>query len=126
MKRTGPAGITVAAAAGARFSITVGTTPRSAGTSVPASSGVSARSGAGVKELWAAIRARPLRRGIRRDADELFRLLRERLAARFAASRGEAEGLAARWQAGTVTTEEALTELAGMVNKAELATDEHR
>ena len=81
----------------------------------PAVLRVSARSGAGVPQLWEAIRSRPLRRGIRRDADELFRLLRERLAARFAASRGEVEGLAARWQAGTMTTEEALAALTGML-----------
>jgi LAO/AO transport system kinase len=81
----------------------------------PAVLRVSARSGAGVRELWEAIRSRPLRRGVRRDADELFRLLRERLAARFAASRCEAEGLAARWQAGTVSTDEALAALAGIL-----------
>ena len=81
----------------------------------PAVLRVSARSGAGVPELWEAIRSRPLRRGVRRDADELFRLLRERLAARFAASRGEAEGLAARWHSGAVSTDEALAALAGML-----------
>ena len=59
----------------------------------PAVLRVSARSGAGVAELWRAIAAFPLRRGSRRDADELFRLFRERLTARFAASRGDAEEL---------------------------------
>ena len=72
----------------------------------------SARSGVGVPQLWQAIASRPLRRGVRRDAVELFRLLREHLAARFAASRGEAEGLASRWQAGGMSTADALGELA--------------
>ena len=77
----------------------------------------SARSGMGVSALWQAIASRPLRRGMRRDADELFRLLRERLAARFAASRGEAETLAARWRAGTMSMEDAISELGGMLGR---------
>jgi LAO/AO transport system kinase len=80
---------------------------------VPVVLRASARSGAGVPQLWQAIAARPMRRGIRCDADELFRLLRERLAARFAARRGEAEALAARWQ--ELGTEEAVGELGRML-----------
>jgi LAO/AO transport system ATPase len=77
----------------------------------------SARSGAGVPQLWQAIASRPLRRGVRRDAAELFRLLREHLAARFAASRGEAEELAARWQAEGVSTVEGIALLARMLTR---------
>ncbi len=80
----------------------------------------SARSGAGVKELWQAIAARPLQRGGRRTADELFRLLRERLAARFSSARGEAALLAAEWDAGELGTEEALAELERMLVETSL------
>ena len=82
---------------------------------VPAVLRASARSGAGVSQLWQAISSRPFRRGLRRDADELFRLLREHLAARFSASHGDAEGLAARWQSGALSTEEARAALAKML-----------
>jgi LAO/AO transport system ATPase len=73
----------------------------------------SARSGAGVAELWETIASRPLRRGIRRDADELFRLTREWLAARFAARRSETDvdSLIDRWRQGEIGTTEAMREL---------------
>jgi LAO/AO transport system ATPase len=67
---------------------------------------VSARTGAGVAELWDAIASLPLRRGgpPRRD---LLRLAQEALAARFAAAQAEGDpGLAellARWQRGELT-----------------------
>jgi LAO/AO transport system kinase len=47
---------------------------------------VSARTGAGLPELWQAIAARPLKRGARQDERDLLRLAQETLAARFAAS----------------------------------------
>jgi LAO/AO transport system ATPase len=74
---------------------------------------VSSRSGAGVNELWQAIADRPLRRGVRRDAEELLRLARERLAHRFAALRQEPAlaALVSRWQRGEVATNEAAAEL---------------
>ncbi|MFO0844860.1 MAG: hypothetical protein U0797_21095 [Gemmataceae bacterium] len=81
---------------------------------------VSARSGAGVADLWRAVEALPLRRGQRRDADELYRLARERLALRFAAARGSAEvaALVDRWQRGEAA-DEAAAELLRLLSLAE-------
>jgi LAO/AO transport system ATPase len=75
---------------------------------------VSSRTGAGVAELWQTIAARLLRRGARRDAEELFRLTREWLQARFAAARGRPEvaALVERWRRGEVSNDEAMRELA--------------
>src|SRR5262245_40099853 len=70
---------------------------------------VSARTGAGVAELWRAVEALPLRRGQRRDAAELYRLAREWLALRFAAARESADvaALVERWRRGEVAADEA-------------------
>lgn len=83
------------------------------GGAVPPVLRVSARTGAGVTELWRAIAAPPLRRGARRDAAELFRLAREWLAARLAQARSAPEmaALVERWRKGEVGTEEAVQEL---------------
>jgi LAO/AO transport system kinase len=74
---------------------------------------VSSRSGAGLAELWQAIASRPLRRGGRRDAEELLRLARERLARRFASLRQgpELAELLARWQRGEIGGDEAAAAL---------------
>jgi LAO/AO transport system kinase len=71
---------------------------------------VSARSGAGVAELWQAIAALPLRRGLRGDGRELLRLAQQALADRFDAAAAGDAGLKetiARWQAGELTPEAA-------------------
>jgi LAO/AO transport system ATPase len=70
---------------------------------------VSARSGAGVADLWRAAAALPLRRGQRRDADELHRLAREWLAMRYAEARTSPEvaDLVRRWRDGVASDEAA-------------------
>jgi LAO/AO transport system ATPase len=87
----------------------------------PALLRVSSRTGAGVAELWQAITACPLRRGARRDAEELFRLAREWLAARFAAARRgpEVSGLIERWQRGEIVADQAMRELVRLLTSQE-------
>jgi LAO/AO transport system kinase len=67
---------------------------------------VSARTGAGLAELWDAIAARPLRRGGPGTARDLLRLAQEELADRFAAAEAgrqtEVQALLGRWQRGEV------------------------
>ncbi len=72
----------------------------------------SAKTGAGIAELWQTVLALPLRRGVRRDADELFRLTREWLHARFVQERmrPETAAILGRWQKGEVGTDEAMRE----------------
>jgi LAO/AO transport system ATPase len=74
---------------------------------------VSARSGAGLAELWQTIRALPLRRGRRGDGRELLRLAEQALAARFAeAERApEVQGLMQRWRRGEIDAPAAAAEL---------------
>jgi LAO/AO transport system ATPase len=74
---------------------------------------VSSRSGAGINELWQAIASRPLRRGARRNAEELLRLARARLAHRFAALRQDPAlvEIESRWQRGEVSVDEAAAAL---------------
>lgn len=67
----------------------------------------SSRTGAGVDPLWRLLASLPLRRGARRDADELGRLARELLAARFAARPAALEALLVRWARGELTPDEA-------------------
>ena len=78
---------------------------------------VSARSGTGVAELWRTIAALPLRRGTRRDAEELFRLAREWLQARFSHQRYQPEtaALVERWRNGEIEGGEAIRELLRLV-----------
>lgn len=73
----------------------------------------SGRTGAGVAELWDAVAARPLRRGVGRDDEALYRQARELLAARFAGRRGSAEvgRLVERWQKGEIDAAAAAGEL---------------
>ena len=70
----------------------------------PAVLRTSARSGVGVAELWRLVASLPLRRG-ERGADELFRLLLDRLAARRAAVGVRVEAITSRWRSGATTTE---------------------
>lgn len=86
------------------------------GAAGPAVVRVSARSGAGVAELWQVIAARPLRRG-GRDLGELERQVRERLADRLADLRGtEAmESLLRRWRAGEHSTSATVADLLRLV-----------
>jgi LAO/AO transport system ATPase len=74
---------------------------------------VSSRTGAGLSELWQTIAGQPLRRGARRDAEELLRLAHQRLARRFAGLRQDAvlAELVSRWQEGKIDTEEAVAAL---------------
>lgn len=80
---------------------------------------VSAKTGTGVPELWQAIEACPLRRDQRRDAQELFRRLREWLAARFAERRTQPECavLVQRWQRGELSTLEAVRQLVQVLSR---------
>ncbi len=86
---------------------------------------VSSRTGQGIADLWQAIRALPLRRGLRRDADELFRLTREWLAVRFAAVRATppCTALLDRWRTGQVRTEAAVRELLRLLSDSPLDHD---
>ena len=63
---------------------------------------VSARTSQGVAELWATIRALPLRRGTQEDGRELLRLAQELLASRFASveRRADVNRLIERWRRG--------------------------
>jgi LAO/AO transport system kinase len=80
---------------------------------------VSSRTGGGVSDLWQAIVERPLRRGRRRDAEELLRLARERLALRYAALRQgpEVVELVSRWQRGEMGSDEAAAALLRLLGK---------
>jgi LAO/AO transport system kinase len=79
---------------------------------------VSARSGAGVADLWQAIASLPLRRGKQRDARELLRLAQGLLARRLAdaqvAGDPAVRDLLARWQDGGQPGE-AVAELLGLL-----------
>jgi hypothetical protein len=76
---------------------------------------VSARSGAGIEQLWTTIAARPLRRGRGAPGQDLLRLAQETLAARFAAAEAlEAPALTellGRWQRGELPPREAAAAL---------------
>jgi LAO/AO transport system kinase len=76
---------------------------------------VSARSGAGLRELWAAIAALPLRRGQSARHEDLLRLAQQILASRFAAARRAGDGgivrLLDRWQRREVDERTAAAEL---------------
>src|SRR5205823_748137 len=71
---------------------------------------VSARTGAGMAELWQAIAGLPLRRSSARERD-LLRLAQEALAARFRTAKGRGDArlqeLAERYQRGEVSASEA-------------------
>jgi LAO/AO transport system ATPase len=81
----------------------------------------SARTGAGIAELWQTIQGLPLRRGARRDADELFRQTREWLHARFVRSKAtnEMAHLLERWKNSEVSTEEAMREFLRLLTNAQ-------
>jgi LAO/AO transport system ATPase len=72
---------------------------------------VSARTGAGLAELWQAIAARPLRRTAPARGDDLLRLAQEGLADRFAAAEvardGRLQELLSRYQRGELPAAEA-------------------
>jgi LAO/AO transport system ATPase len=72
---------------------------------------VSARTGAGLAELWDAIAAVPLRRGGRTEGRDLLRLAQETLAARFARAEAarapELEQLLGGWRRGDLEASEA-------------------
>jgi LAO/AO transport system ATPase len=76
---------------------------------------VSARSGAGLEELWAVIGALPLRRRIKSADEELLRLAQATLAAWFAAARQTADckvrQLLESWQRGEIDGPHAATAL---------------
>jgi LAO/AO transport system kinase len=76
---------------------------------------VSARTGAGLPELWQTIAQCPLRRTARAGARELLRQAQETLAARFAGAEAarlpELQDLLARWQRGELPEAEAGAEL---------------
>jgi LAO/AO transport system ATPase len=82
---------------------------------------VSARTGAGLPDLWQAIQNCPLRRGQRSSEEELFRAAQETLAARFASLRSAQDPglvhLLAQWRQGAMGSSQAaatlLTLLAG-------------
>jgi LAO/AO transport system kinase len=76
---------------------------------------VSARTGAGLEELWAAIRARPLRRATAITGRDLLRLAQETLAARFAAAQAARdpglERVLGEWREGRMTAAQAAAAL---------------
>jgi len=75
---------------------------------------VSARSGAGLPELWRTIAALPLRRGHQARAEDLLRLAQATLASRFAATRqsdDETARLLDRWRRGEIDGPTAAAEL---------------
>src|SRR5262249_21724549 len=76
---------------------------------------VSARTGAGVAELLEALLAQPLRRKESDRADELLRLARETLTARFTSARAAQDAklldLLGRWQGGECSAAQAASEL---------------
>jgi LAO/AO transport system kinase len=67
---------------------------------------VSARTGAGLPELWQAIAARPLKRDARHEGRDLLRLAQETLAARFMARADDTRlsEVLLRWQRGELDT----------------------
>jgi LAO/AO transport system ATPase len=71
---------------------------------------VSSRTGSGVEELYRTIESLPLRRGARRDAEELLRLARELLTQRFAGRSASLEALLERWGRGELSPDEAAKE----------------
>jgi LAO/AO transport system ATPase len=81
---------------------------------------VSARTGDGIAELWAAIRACPLRRGSRGDGRELLRLAQQTLTARFTGTEGESsvQELVRRWRKGEIGSPEAAGELLQLLCEA--------
>jgi LAO/AO transport system ATPase len=77
---------------------------------------VSAKTGAGIEQLWDAMSALPLRRDVGRDgASDLLRLSQEVLGCRFAAAQAAGDPdlgrLAAEWQQGKLPREKAATAL---------------
>ena len=72
---------------------------------------VSARTGAGLKELWETIESLPPRRGRPAGGRDLLRLAQEALADRFAAGGPAVRRLVERWQAGELPEAEAGEEL---------------
>lgn len=74
---------------------------------------VSARTGAGLGELWQTIASLPLRRGHQKSGRDLLRLAQQTLAARFAAAeaRPELRQLLADWQRGGLTSAQAAAAL---------------
>jgi LAO/AO transport system ATPase len=81
---------------------------------------VSAKTGAGVGELWRAVLDCPRRRAAADEGAELLRLAQDLLADRFrAAGRSPAlAGLLARWQQGALSTEDAAAELLRLLTVA--------
>jgi hypothetical protein len=78
---------------------------------------VSARSGAGLPELWKAITGLPLRRANGAQDDDLLQLAQATLATRFTAARqagdGEMARLLDRWHGGEIDKPTAVAELLG-------------
>ena len=74
---------------------------------------VSSRAGTGLPELWKAIEKLSLRRGQRRDLDELHRLALEILAGRFIDRRNslDVKILVEKWQRGDLSGDEAGSQL---------------
>ena len=85
---------------------------------------VSARTGAGLRELWQAIASRPLKRATRQRGRELLRLAQEMLAARFAAAQsGEDAPLGAvvrQWQRGELEGVQAAALVLEMLGKGSI------
>jgi putative protein kinase ArgK-like GTPase of G3E family len=82
---------------------------------------VSARTGAGLEELWDAIAALPLRRSADVAERDLVRLGQETLAARFAVNRSSGDAVLAdlveRWRKGEVPADEAGTALLHLLTR---------
>jgi 2-methylcitrate dehydratase len=79
---------------------------------------VSARTGAGLAELWKTIAGLPLRREARQEGRDLLRLAQETLAARFAAAqRGDARlrDVLRRWQGGELDATKAAAAVLGLL-----------
>jgi hypothetical protein len=68
---------------------------------------VSAKTGAGVAELWQAVAAAPSRRPAAGDDGELLRAAQEALALRFAAGSVELRSVADQWRRGILARHEA-------------------
>lgn len=79
---------------------------------------VSSRSGTGVEELWRLVASLPLRRGKRRDVEELLRLARELLSVRFAARPEALMALLDRWRGGELTPDDAAAEVLRLLGGA--------
>ncbi len=87
----------------------------------PAVVRVSSKTGQGVDALWQAVEAVPRRRAVEVSAaQDLLRLVQERLQARFDATASDpALGrLAAAWRAGRIATDEAIAELLCLLQPA--------